>query len=410
MKFDSLASSSFGADMFDTFAWLREHDPVHWDEKNQLFVLSRYEDVFHVSKHREIFCSGEGVRPSVPTKLSIIDMDEPRHGQLRKLVNRGFTPRMVGKLEIVFRELTTAAIDRIAQQGACDFVEAISAPMPLEIIAEMIGIEKKDRDRFKQWSDDMIRAEGNFDQPEVVAAAGKAFADYGAYLQDVFEDRRRNPQDDLVSILVGAHREGVLGQIEDPDAEEVSEELTGGLASDELLMFMVLLLVAGNETTRNAMSGGMSALIENPDQRELLVRDPALIKSAVEEIVRYVSPVLSFARTATVDTELRGVPIRAGQKVLMLYPSANRDPAVFDEPDRFRIDRSPNPHLGFGIGNHFCLGANLARMELRVVLEEVLRRLPDMEYADGPPRLDPSALVRSFVSMPVRFSPERRAA
>jgi cytochrome P450 len=154
----------------------------------------------------------------------------------------------------------------------------------------------------------------------------------------------------------------------------------------------------------------MSALIENPDQREMLMRDTSLIKSAVEEIVRYVSPVLSFARTATVDTELRGVPIRRGQKVLMLYPSANRDPAVFDEPDRFRVDRSPNPHLGFGIGNHFCLGANLARMELRVVLEEVLRRLPDMEYAEGPPRTDPSALVRSFVSMPVRFAPERQAA
>jgi cytochrome P450 len=172
-------------------------------------------------------------------------------------------------------------------------------------------------------------------------------------------------------------------------------------------MFLVTLLIAGNETTRNAITGGMSALIENPAERQKLVDNPALIPTAAEEIVRYVSPVVSFARTATEDTELRGTPIKKGQKVLMLYPSANRDADVFEDPESFKADRDPNPHLAFGIGNHFCLGANLARMEIRVVLEEVLRRMPNMEYTNGPPKMVPSTLVRSFVQMPVRFTPER---
>jgi cholest-4-en-3-one 26-monooxygenase len=171
-------------------------------------------------------------------------------------------------------------------------------------------------------------------------------------------------------------------------------------------MFLVTLLIAGNETTRNAITGGVSALIENPAERQKLVDDPGLIPTAVEEIVRYVSPVLNFQRTATADTELGGKRIEKGQKLLLVYPSANRDAAVFEDPDRFRVDRDPNPHLAFGIGNHYCLGANLARMELRVVLGEVLRRMPDMVYGDGPPRIALSPLVRSFVSMPVRFTPE----
>jgi cytochrome P450 len=171
-------------------------------------------------------------------------------------------------------------------------------------------------------------------------------------------------------------------------------------------MFLVTLLVAGNETTRNAISGGFSALIEHPEERQKLVDDPSLMPTAVDEIVRWVSPVLNFARTATEDTEVRGVTVKKGQKVLLCYPSANRDADVFEEPDTFRLDRDPNPHLAFGIGNHFCLGANLARMEIRVVLEEVLRRMPDMEYADGPPSMFPSTLVRSFTHLPVRYGPE----
>jgi cytochrome P450 family 142 subfamily A polypeptide 1 len=414
MEFDSLAHESWDEGMWERLRWLREHDPVYWDARNEIWVITRHADLSQVSKQSELFCSGQGVRPGSPVRLSLIDMDKPRHGQLRQLVNRGFTPRMVGKLETSFRRLTREAVDRVAARGECDFVRDIAAPLPLDLIAEMIGIPVEDRDRFHRWSDALIGGDGHFDDPEALAGSAAAFVEYADYLQHIFEARRREPRDDLVSILVNARDAGVLGSggaEADPAAFGLPGHATvAELANDELVMFMVLLLVAGNETTRNAITGGMSALIENPWEREKLARDPALLKSAVEEIVRYVSPVLNFARTATRDAELRGRRIARGQKLLLVYPSANRDAEVFAQPDRFRVDRQPNPHLGFGIGNHFCLGANLARMELRVVFEECLRRLPDIEYAGGPPRSVPSTLVRSFVAMPVRFTPERKAA
>jgi cytochrome P450 family 142 subfamily A polypeptide 1 len=235
--------------------------------------------------------------------------------------------------------------------------------------------------------------------------AAEAFAEYVAYIEDTIEDRRKNPQDDLVSILVHARDSGVLGETEVVDAAKMPSDQAMEMAKDELTMFLVTLLIAGNETTRNALSGGMSQLIENPGERQKLIDNPALIPTAVEEIVRWVSPVLNFARTATRDTELRGKKIARGQKILLMYPSANRDAEVFEDPDAFKVDRDPNPHVAFGIGNHFCLGANLARMEIRVVLEELLTRVPDMQYSDGPPKVHPSLLVRSFTHMPVRFTP-----
>ena len=225
-------------------------------------------------------------------------------------------------------------------------------------------------------------------------------------MTEIIEDRRRAPKDDLVSILVGADRDGLLGTFEQRNLPPGHEEHLA-LANNELIMLLVILLVAGNETTRNALSGGMQLLIENPGEREKLLARRNLLPSAVEEMVRMVSPVHSFARTATRDTEIRGQAIAAGQRVLMLYPSANRDADVFDAPDTFRVERNPH-HLGFGLGPHFCLGANLARMEMRVAFEELLRRFPDMTYADGEgPVIAPSALVRSCTRMNVRFTPER---
>jgi cytochrome P450 family 142 subfamily A polypeptide 1 len=414
MHVDILDLNTWDEGMWERMRWLRENAPVYWDEKNELWVLSRYAEVLHVSKNHQLFCSGEGVRPNMPTKLSIVDMDEPRHGQLRKLVNRGFSPRMVAKLEEYFRRLTSHYVGLVAPRGRCDFVADVSVPLPLHLIAEMIGIDPKDRQKFHHWSDVMIFSDGRYDDHAVMSRAAKAFGEYWDYLESVVEDRRRCPREDLVSILVHARDEGLLGVTEIRSDENLAERLgseeAAQMAHDELRMFLVTLLIAGNETTRNAITGGVSALIENPAERQKLIDDPSLIPSAAEEVFRYVSPVLNFARTATADTTLRGQRIRKGQKVLMLYPSANRDPEVFEEPDAFKVDRDPNPHLAFGIGNHYCLGANLARMELRVVLSEVLRRMPNMAYAAGPPKISLSPLVRSFVSMPVGFTPELGAA
>ena len=410
---DFAQAESWDQQMQERTRWLRENEPVFWSEKTECFILTRYEDVVFASKNHDLFCSGQGVLPGkMAAKIGLIDEDEPRHGEMRSLINRGFTPRMVRKWEEVFQQITDEALDAIADKGECDFVEDIAVPLPLILIAEMIGIRREDRHRFHQWSDAMIASQGNSDKPEVIEAAGQAAVEYIAYLSKVIEDRRREPREDLISILVRARDEGVLGQLEDLGEEHQilhghSEEQRA-MSNDELIKLGILLLVAGNETTRNGLSGGMQLLIENPEAKQRLVDDPSLIPAAIEEMLRLVSPVLSFVRTATRDTELRGVPIREGQKVLMMYGSANRDAEQFEDPDRFDIDRRAQ-HVAFGIGNHFCMGANLARMEMRVALTEVLRRFPDVEYAGSGPEFGLSALVRSVRHMQVRLAPRSAA-
>ncbi len=391
-------------DMHERFRWLRQHDPVRWSEKDNLWLITRYEDVVRVSKDQKHFTSAEGVRPGNPVKIGLIDEGEPRHGQLRGLINKGFTPRMVAKLEEVFAEITKTAIDSIAKQGHGDFVEAISVPLPLRLIAAMIGIREEDYDQFHGWSDAMIAAEGNLGDPEIMAKAGAAFAGYANYIKPIIEERVKNPQDDLVSILAGANEAGMLTTY-DEDATLANLGVDSSIQTDELVKLMVILMVAGNETTRNALSGGMQLLIEHPEARDRLIADPSLIPAAAEEMLRVTTPVRSFGRTVTEDIELHDRQLHAGQEVLMLYTSANRDEAQFEDPDRFDIDRQPQ-HVAFGVGSHFCLGANLARMEMRVAFREILRRLPDMTYADGGPRLQPSALVRTCAEMQVNFTPE----
>jgi cytochrome P450 family 142 subfamily A polypeptide 1 len=403
---DYLAASSWDHTMHERMKWLRENDPVYWSEKSQLWVISKYADIAYVSKNNDLFCSGFGVRPGNPVKLGLIDEDEPRHTRLRRLINRGFTPRMVKKLEDVFLQLTTEAIDAVAEKGECDVVDDIAVPLPLLLIAEMIGIRKEDRKRFHYWSDSMMAAEGNLDEPEIVQRAGQCFMEYSKYVAEIIEDRRANPKDDLVSILVGAKDEGLLMDFEGTHSPHHADDKEYvKLANDELIKILVLLLVAGNETTRNAISGSIQLLIEHPEVRKQLIGDSSKLSAAVEEMLRLVSPVHSFGRTATRDTELRGKKIEKGQVVYMLYPSGNRDADEFEDPDSFEIDRNPH-HLAFGIGNHFCMGANLARMELRVAIGEVLRRLPDMEYTAGGPEMVGSPLVRSCKHMYVRFTPE----
>jgi len=357
------------------------------------WVVTRYEDVVAISRDHELFSSerGSAVNADMPAeelmlfRQQLIHMDPPRHTKLRKLVNRGFTPRMIGRLEPRVRDHAREIVDKVARKGECDFVTAVAAELPLLVIAELLGVPIADRWKLFHWSNRLIGAEDpEYGSPVDAQLAVMELFQYAGWLG---EQRRAEPQDDIVSTLVHA---------------DVDGEKLGGL---DFNMFFFLLVIAGNETTRNAISGGMQALCEFPAERERLRARPDLLATAVDEFVRWVSPVMQFRRTAQRDTELAGQAIREGEKVVMYYGAANRDERVFASAERFDVARDPNPHLGFGIGVHFCLGASLARMEMRVMFEELLRRLPDLELAGAVTHLR-SNFINGRKSMPVRFTPE----
>ena len=338
----------------------------------------------------ERYCAAEGVRPRIAAPMSIIRMDDPEHTRQRRLINKGFTPRTVRQLSDHMRELTNQIIDQIAGAG-CDFVEDFAIHLPLIIIAELMGLDPDQRLRLYRWSDAMMAGDGRTTPTTPCSAAAEAFGEYTGMCAELIEARRGSAEtDDIISILTNAE--------------------DSGLTSDELLMFLTLLVVAGNETTRNALTGGLVAFSRFPDQKDRLLAEPELIDTAVDEIVRFVSPVMSFCRTVTETHEYQGTRLEQGQKVLMLYQSANRDERVFDDPDAFRIDRDPNPHLGFGIGTHYRLGANLARAEIKVAFTE-LRALRDIRVADDPElsRGDSSLVLAISTSAP-SSRPSRRMA
>lgn len=394
----------FYDDPWDAYRWLRNESPVHWDAANELWVVSKHEDVSHISRHQELYSAAQGVRPKVAAPMSIISMDDPEHTRQRRLINRGFTPAKVRQLADHMRELTNDIIDGIETRGECDFVEDFAIHVPLIIIAELMGLDPDQRGRLYRWSDAMMAGDGHLDpeSPQLQAAA-EAFGEYAGMCLDLLAQRTGDhAATDLISILANAKEEGALALGGMADGQELMSDLT----SDELLLFLALLVVAGNETTRNAITGGLLAFSLFPDQKQKLLDDPSLTDTAVDEIVRYVTPVLSFCRTVTETHDYKGHTFEAGQKVLMLYQSANRDEDVFDAPDEFRVDRDPNPHLGFGIGTHYCLGANLARAEINVVFTELFRRLRDIRVPDGAP-LDrgDSSLVLALQHLPAVFTP-----
>jgi cytochrome P450 len=392
---------SFYQDPHAAYAWIRANRPIYWDEAHELWVLSRHADISYVSTHADLFCSGRGIRPTQSVDLSIVGLDGQRHLRQRRLINQGFSPRMIRAMEPRVRQVVTEVLDRVADRSSCDFVTDIAVPIPLVVIAELMGLPVEDRVQLGRWSDRMMGGEGRSDPEDpVLVEAGAAFGEYVSYLSEMIEERRQMHRrggavpDDVISILVGADEDGVL---------ESNDELT----HDELTMFLVVLLVAGNETTRNAISGGMWAFNCFPDQWQQLRLEPSYFATMADEICRFVSPVISFARTATGDTELHGQLVAEGEKVLMLYQSANRDEEVFDKPDDLSIGRSPNPHLGFGIGPHVCMGVNLARLEIRVLFEELIRRFPDMVVSSGAaPEYGEHALVHAIDSLPVEYTPD----
>ena len=398
---------SGGLDTSIIIQWLRENQPVHWqppretplnlggdmEEQRGFWVISRYADVVDVSLDQQTFSSERGTAMVndlsedriAQLRLWMINQDAPRHTRLRKLVNKGFTQRVVQQMDRHIRELSASIVDAVARKGECDFVHDIASELPLLVIAELMGCPVEDRGKLFAWSNQMV----GFEDPEFSDQEGaqEAMAQMFEYAGHLAALRRSDPGDDLTSLLINAEVDG-----------QKMDELGFN-------MFFILLILAGNETTRNAISGGMLALSEHPEQREKLVADLSLLPSATEEILRYVSPVITMRRTATRDTEIAGQEIRENDKVVVFYPSANRDATVFPDPHTFDITRDPNVHLAFGWGPHFCLGANLARGEIRSIFAELLTRLPDIEVS-GPVRRLRSTTVNSIKSMPVRFSPE----
>ena len=399
----------FYDDPWDAYRWLRQHSPVHWDATNELWVISRHADVSHISRNQERYSAAEGVRPKVAAPMSIISMDDPEHTRQRRLINRGFTPAKVRALTDHIRELSNEIIDEVAGRGSLDFVEEFAIHVPLIVIAELMGLDPEQRSSLYKWSDAMMAGDSatEADDP-VLHTAAEAFGEYAVMCTGLIEERRANPgrHDDLISVLTEAFDGGALERADRGGAAEL-DVANAALTDDELIMFLVLIVVAGNETTRNALTGGLVAFSRFPEQKQRVIDDPSLWDTAVDEIIRYVSPVLSFSRTVTEDHTYGGVEMKAGDKVFMLYQSANRDEDVFDAPDELLVDRSPNPHVAFGIGTHYCLGANLARAEVRVVFEELFTRLGDIQVPAGTiPQRGNSSLVLSIEHLPAVFTPE----
>jgi cytochrome P450 len=357
--------------------------------------LTRFDEVQYASRHPELFCSGRGTNiGDIPDFLidfigSIINMDDPRHKKLRSLVNHGFTPKALAQLLDQVRDRTTEVIDAVAEKGECDFVAEIAAPMPLAIVCDMVGVPPSQRQDVFEASN-VILGVGDPEYVQTVEDLMAAVMSVHQIAMEIGEHRLANPADDITTTLMHAEVDGQR------------------LTVPEFASFFILLVVAGNETTRTAISHGMWAFQQHADQRARWANDfETHAVNAVEEIVRWASPVIHFRRTATQDAKIGDQEIAEGQKVVMWFNSANRDERVFEDPFTFDITRSPNPHLGYGGGGpHFCLGANLARREIRVMFEQLFQRLPDLEITAEPAILQ-SSFIHGIKRMPCAFTPTR---
>lgn len=380
----------------DTWERLRNEAPVFWQPESDggpgFWSVLKYEDVKHVSRTPELFSSGQGTNifDADPETLAIlqgimINMDPPRHGLYRGHINKGFTPRRVAHLERYAAEVARDIVDAIAERGECDFVEDVAAILPMTVICEMFGIPEGERRYAYELANRLIAA----DDPEVLGeeTSDEVFMEVFAYATQLAAYKREHPGEDLATTLVH-------GEI---DGQPVDDLVFG--------TFVIMLVVAGNETTRTVTTNGMRRLIEHPDQRAAIAADFDLLPNALEEMLRFDPAVHHFRRSVLADTEVRGQPLREGEKIVMWYGSANRDEDVFADAHRFDIRRAnARDHLAFGIGQHFCLGANLARLQLRTIFTEVLSRIPDMELAGAPRRLR-SNFINGVKEMRVRFTP-----
>ncbi|HZT64994.1 MAG TPA: cytochrome P450 [Acidimicrobiales bacterium] len=394
-KVDLLDPDLYAGDPEPTYRWLRDQAPAYWDEANRLWGISRHRDVMAVERNTRRYSSASGSRPHIDMTDSMINKDDPRHLQQRRLVSDRFTPRAVRRHEERIRAIVNGLIDNIVEVGEAEVVEDLAAPLPAMVIADLLGF---DHDRWpdcKRWSEVTMGAAGYAtDDPRRPDGSIDAVMEFAAAAMELVAARRAEPADDLVSVWVHA-------RVDDQPLDD-----------GEIVQEALLLLDGGAETTRSVIGQTVLALATHPAQRGALLEDPSLLRTtAVEEFIRWATPILNMRRTVTEEHELHGQRLRPGDHVLLLYAAANRDERVFTDPERFDVTRTHNQHVAFGFGSHFCLGANLARLELRVMFEELLRRIPDFELADGSqPRFVPGFFTRTLERLPILFTPGRGGA
>jgi cytochrome P450 family 142 subfamily A polypeptide 1 len=377
----------YAGDSRSVYKWMRDNEPVFRD-RNGLAAAASYQAVIDAERQPELFSNAGGIRPDQDAPPMMIAMDDPGHLLRRKLVNAGFTRKRVKDREPSIGALCDALIDGVCERGECDFVWDIAAPLPMAVIGDMLGVLPAEREMFLKWSDDMVSFLSSTTAQEDFQVSMDAFAAYTEYMTRMIADRHEEPTDDLVSVLVHAEVDGEK------------------LADHEIVTEVLLLLIGGDETTRHTLSGGTAQLLRHPDQHARLVNHVDLLPNAIEEMLRWTAPVKNMARTMTADTEFHGAQLTQGEKIILLFESANFDEQVFGDPENFRIDRNPNNHMAFGFGTHFCLGNQLARLELSMMHTRLLRRLPDMELASGDALpLRPANFVSGLERMPVRFTP-----
>lgn len=382
---------------FREWAWLRRHDPVAWIEHpdyDPFWAITKHADIIELSKQPDLFHNEprlavfSNLLPPPPEAeiRHLLNMDPPDHGKYRNVTSKQFTPRVVSGLREKVERITREVLDEAAGRREGDFVRDVSAPITIAVIAEMLGVPASDRGLLFRWTNEVIAPEDPEFQREgsPETTLDQARVELFQYFDAMSKDRRRHPREDIVSVVAnGVVDNAALGPV-------------------ELLSYYLLLVVAGNETTRNAMTGGMIAFLEHPGEWEGLRRGEGALDLAVEEVVRWVTPVIQFCRTPLRDYTLRGKTIRAGQNACLFYPSANRDEEVFEDPDVFRADRSPNRHLAFGVGEHVCLGAHLARLELRCAFAALRERLVSAELS-GPVERARSSFVGGIKRAPMRW-------
>jgi cytochrome P450 family 142 subfamily A polypeptide 1 len=372
------------------YAWMRANQPVFRD-RNGLAAATTYQAVIDAERAPEVFSNAGGIRPDQGPLPQMIDMDDPEHLLRRKLVNSGFTRKRVRDKEESIGAVVETLIDAVCERGECDFVRDLAAPLPMAVIGDMLGVRPEQRDMFLKWTDDLVVALSSSVAEANWQAALDAYAAYTQFTLDTIAARRKEPTDDLTSVLVYAEVDG--------------ERLT----DDEIVSETLLILVGGDETSRHTLSGGTEQLIRHPEQWEQLQRDPdSLLPGAIEEMLRWTSPLKNMARTLTEDIEFHGTQLHKDEKMLLMFESANFDESVFDDPNNFQITRDPNSHLAFGFGTHFCMGNQLARLELNMMTRQVLQRLPDLRLtSEDPLPLRPANFVSGLESMPVEFTPTR---